>query len=776
MKNKIKICLYNATGLRTKFDNLIGYIEKNNIDICMVTETWLKQESPLRKKIAGASFCEEGTNRGMAGTGIIFNSKSFHVNFDVLQIDTSNGRYSILVSDKIILVVVYLSPSLDLETVQEVMTDIFVKLENYRDKVIVFGGDFNSKHTSIGAISNCRRGEYIFNLFARHGFKIRNKVGMNQFTNVVDGCQPTIIDLIWTKGFGQSGDTMVENNVCLGSSSHRPVIATLKLPKELFSTNFQFEKVLNRKKLNDLDIIKLINEDLIESMDVLYCKITDKIEVLKQSGNNKHQMIAENKNFNKEIEKCFNESLNSSLQKFCGFKRVIKNRINIKETPKTIILQNQLNGIQRMLNKNYNEVLKLKKEEVIRQLEQEREEVRKRSFELFASSLALEKKQQQQKFLKRTARSRLSNTEKGIRNDTESLNKAADYFKSLFRNEKRKSVTFVHDWKLNDDEIENLIVEIVNEDIIKEMIKYSPKNKAPGNSLITNEILKVTSSTTTKVIVEWFKFCILSGTVPQGWCEAIIVPVFKKGDTSEISNYRPISLLENIRKLFERCLLGFIKSTMAKLEIHQGGFQEKRSTLDQIVCLDEMIRIFKNRCGKYPYITYLDIKAAYDSVDRQILYEECIKKEINPVVVEMLKQLFEFNKAKVSINGKSTSTFRMLSGVQQGSILSPLLYSIFIDKMTVELSKGPGIRIDDSLTINCLLYADDIVVVANSASEMNLLLKYANKVAKNNNFEFNIKKCAYTGERDVILRIGNEKIGRTNTFTYLGVQFNYKVL
>ena len=126
--------------------------------------------------------------------------------------------------------------------------------------------------------------------------------------------------------------------------------------------------------------------------------------------------------------------------------------------------------------------------------------------------------------------------------------------------------------------------------------------------------------------------------------------------------------------------------------------------------------------------------------------------------------------------------------------------------MTMELSKGPGIRIDDSLTINCLLYADDIVVVANSASEMNLLLKYANKVAKNNNFEFNIKKCAYTGERDVcrvivlwrsawiheipliylikllflyvidnvILRIGNEKIGRTNTFTYLGVQFNYK--
>ena len=212
---------------------------------------------------------------------------------------------------------------------------------------------------------------------------------------------------------------------------------------------------------------------------------------------------------------------------------------------------------------------------------------------------------------------------------------------------------------------------------------------------------------------------------------------------------------------------------MDKLEIQQGGFREGRSTLDQVVCLDDFIKIHKKKFKKFPFVAYLDIKAAYDSVDRGILFDEFIKKGIHPIVVEMLKQLFEYNKARINIAGAFSPSFHMRAGVQQGSILSPLLYSIFIDKIIKELNSGPGLSMHNGTKLNCLLYADDIALVAKSAKEMNILLKISNKVAMNNNFVFNTSKCAYTGTRQVILMIGKEKIQKVDNFTYLGVQFNY---
>jgi hypothetical protein len=105
------------------------------------------------------------------------------------------------------------------------------------------------------------------------------------------------------------------------------------------------------------------------------------------------------------------------------------------------------------------------------------------------------------------------------------------------------------------------------------------------------------------------------GVVPSSWTRALICPVPKKGDLSHITNYRPISLTETSRKLFELCLLRHLQP-LANLSREQGGFRSSRSTIDQVEALDKLIRSAKRQHRRHPEMAFLDIKAAYDSVPR----------------------------------------------------------------------------------------------------------------------------------------------------------------
>ena len=320
-----------------------------------------------------------------------------------------------------------------------------------------------------------------------------------------------------------------------------------------------------------------------------------------------------------------------------------------------------------------------------------------------------------------------------LKNEPESTEKHAKYFQNAFSNSKSSRTHFKFDWEIGSNEVSSLADEIFPEELILSIINQLPKRKAPGNSGLTNEMITIIRM---KFLSKWFKFCFNAGKIPSSW-NNVIIPIFKKDDKSKIENYRPISLLENIRKIYERCLQIYIKENMHPLLPQQGGFRTNCSTFDQIVSLQDAIKIYKERFKKFPTVTYLDIKAAYDSVDRNILYQDCIKKSIKPEIVETLKQLFEFNKAVIRIRDENSRSFAMKSGVQQGSILSPLLYSIFIEKIITEVGKGPGITIYKDIKLNCLLYADDIAIIGKNIADAQELLEIAGKVAEKNNFEFN---------------------------------------
>ena len=122
-----------------------------------------------------------------------------------------------------------------------------------------------------------------------------------------------------------------------------------------------------------------------------------------------------------------------------------------------------------------------------------------------------------------------------------------------------------------------------------------------------------------------------------------------------------------------------------------------RSTLDQALVLHETIDIYRTLKLKAPVMVFLDIKAAYDMVDKALLFEKCREFGISEGSTETIKQLYDFNRASVKVGDKQTSSFSMPSGVQQGSIISPLLYSIFIDGFRDKLQVGKSLKIFTTL-------------------------------------------------------------------------------
>ncbi len=143
------------------------------------------------------------------------------------------------------------------------------------------------------------------------------------------------------------------------------------------------------------------------------------------------------------------------------------------------------------------------------------------------------------------------------------------------------------------------------------------------------------------------------------------------------------------------------------------------------------------------------------------------KKRIPRSTVDMFYALFSMNSSIVQINGKSSRLISHPAGVQQGSILSPFLYSVFIDDLPNKLREGPTIKVDN-LKINCLLYADDLAIIARDDYDLATLLNLAEQHAIGNYYQFNCKKCV----------IVNSKYGHTihqvtipvaTTFPYLGV-------
>ena len=375
----------------------------------------------------------------------------------------------------------------------------------------------------------------------------------------------------------------------------------------------------------------------------------------------------------------------------------------------------------------------------------------------------------------------------------------ADYFQSIFRNnsaeEDRREVEeergeveeergeveeergeAVEGMEITESEEDQSEIPFDQVDVMTSL-SFLPKNKAPGPSGLGNELLRLNSPILTEAIYILFVGCWKANSIPKQWTKGTIIAVAKKGDVSLISNNRPITLTETMRKAYERVLLPElmygIKNPANRIKLHpsQGGFRNNRSTLDQVAALQEAILLRKKKLKKQPVLAFLDIRAAFDTVWRARLWRKLQDKGIPNKTLKNLKALSDHNTSRINVNGHFSREIRHEQGVWQGTILSPLLYATFIDDLCEELTKAATWN-KKGLGISSFLYADDIALIADDEEHLQRLLEICERHSTENRYKFAPEKCIVLSKEPMIeVTLYGQKLSRATHFPYLGVMF-----
>lgn len=226
-------------------------------------------------------------------------------------------------------------------------------------------------------------------------------------------------------------------------------------------------------------------------------------------------------------------------------------------------------------------------------------------------------------------------------------------------------------------------------------------------------------------MVELFEKIEASNEVPYKWKTSRMIPLFKKGDRTRPENYRPISNLCSLAKVFEKCILDYMQEAALLNNINltnkrQYGFKRGHSTVHLALHLQQIIANALD-AGKFAGIVSLDLSSAFDIIPHELLFKRLALSGLNHRTTDIIIAWLSNRNAYIE-SGLNTSTyFDIKSGSIQGSVLGPILFSLFIDPIFDILEEMLAFA-DDSYIYHV---SEDITeVTSNLESKANTVVKW----------------------------------------------------
>lgn len=316
---------------------------------------------------------------------------------------------------------------------------------------------------------------------------------------------------------------------------------------------------------------------------------------------------------------------------------------------------------------------------------------------------------------------------------------------------------------------------------ITEVLKKTKENKAPGIDRVPYEFLKNASQEFLAELANQYNEMFNTSRVDSTMEESVIFPIHKKGDLNITSNYRGITFMNSSAKVLMGILNNRIKQWTESNNIlneFQAGFRSGYSTVDNIYNLASIVHLKLDEKKKV-YAFFVDFSAAFDMISRNLMFFKLHSMGISTKVVNLIEKIYR-NTRSVVWTGKDVSEhFYTYTGVRQGCLLSPLLFTLYLNDLHDGLEGGVLI---DELNIRVLLYADDIVILAEDREVLQKMIKNLENYCIQWNMVVNLAKS-----KIMVFRNGgrlstnekwiyhNQEIEIVNEYIYLGVTLTPKM-
>lgn len=260
-----------------------------------------------------------------------------------------------------------------------------------------------------------------------------------------------------------------------------------------------------------------------------------------------------------------------------------------------------------------------------------------------------------------------------------------------------------HFYKVMNVKTNSFSFTIVTEEEVLKILSSLNISKSTGCDNISAKFVKDGRSIIVSLLAYVINLSLRTGVVPSDFKMARVIPLFKKGNRNTESNYRPVSILPVLSKVFEKIVYIQFYSYLCDHNLiykFQSGFRAGFSTDTALSYLCDKIK-FNMDAGLYTGLVMLDLQKAFDTVDHNILLQKIKASGAKDNVVNWFNSYVSDRQQAVHVNGSNSTPMNVTCGVPQGSILGPLLFIIYVNDMA------------GSVNCDLFLYADDSAIIVN---------------------------------------------------------------
>lgn len=319
-----------------------------------------------------------------------------------------------------------------------------------------------------------------------------------------------------------------------------------------------------------------------------------------------------------------------------------------------------------------------------------------------------------------------------------------------------------------------------NKDEVSKIIDDLDSNSSAGIDGVSTKAIKCIKEVILEPLTCSINDCLAQGLFPDTLKIAKVKPIYKSGNKTDPGNYRPISVLPVISKVFERiiyCRLFEYLNQKKFFSENQYGFRPKSSTLSATV---DLVNQIKSNIDKKLFVlgVFIDLKKAFDTISHLKLIQKLTNMAISGTALKILQSYLENRSQVVKIGNFTSSTHSITFGIPQGSILGPLLFLIYVNNISnIGLSGHVTLYADDT----CLFYFGHSIhdIIAKAQKDLDML----NVWYLNNLLTINVSKTSYiifTAKNKKVpnftpLTINNTPIRRSQKEKYLGLWLDEKL-